>query len=76
MTQLLEQAFAAAAQLPAPEQDAVASVLLAELESERRWSAVFASSQNQLETLADEALRELEAGETKAMDLQRDFPND
>jgi hypothetical protein len=58
MTQLLERAFAAASKLPAAEQDAVASFLLAEIESEHRWSAAFA-------TLADEALREFEAGELK-----------
>lgn len=75
MTQLLERAFAAAAKLPDTEQDAVASLLLAELESEHRWAEAFAKSQDQLAALADEALRELEAGETQPMDLERDFPN-
>jgi hypothetical protein len=75
VTQLLERAFAAASKLPGPEQDAVASFLLAELESERRWSEAFAASQDQLATLANEALREFEAGETQLMDLDRDFPN-
>ena len=75
MTQLLERAIAAASKLPALEQDAIASLLLAELESERRWSETFASSQDQLAALADEALREFEAGETLPMDLERDFPN-
>ena len=36
MTQLLERAFTEASKLPEPEQDAVASLLLAELESEQR----------------------------------------
>ena len=76
MTQLLERAFTEAAKLPEPEQDAMASLLLAELESEQRWSRSFASSQNELAQLADEALRELAAGETLPMDLKRDFPND
>ena len=58
MTQLLEQAFAEAAKLPEGEQDSVASLLLAELESERRWSKTFASTQDKLAALADEALRE------------------
>ena len=75
MTQLLERAFAAASKLPEPEQDAVASLLLAELESEGRWSEAFAESQEQLAALADEALREFDAGETQPMDLERDFPN-
>ena len=76
MTQLLERAFAEASRLPEPEQDAVASVFLAELESERRWTAAFASSQDELSRLADEALREFEAGETQPMDPERDFPHD
>jgi hypothetical protein len=75
MTQLLERAFAAASKLPAAEQDAIASVLLAELEAERRWSETFATSQDQLAALTDEALREFEAGDTLPMNLDRDFPN-
>ncbi len=75
MTQLLERAFAAAARLPGPEQDAFASLLLAELDSERRWTETFAATQDQLSSLADEALREFEAGQTQLMDLPRDFPN-
>jgi hypothetical protein len=75
MTQLLERAFAAASKLPESEQDAFASLLLAELESEQRWTEAFASSQDQLSSLADEALREFEAGQTEPMDLDRDFAN-
>ena len=58
MTQLLERAFAEASKLPEPEQDSFASLLLAELDSERRWSQAFAASQDKLAALADEALRE------------------
>ncbi len=75
MTQLLERAFAAASMLPNPEQDAFASLLLAELDSERRWTETFAATQDQLSALADEALREFETGQTQPMDLERDFPN-
>jgi hypothetical protein len=75
MTQLLERAFTEASKLPESEQDSFASLLLAELESERRWSQAFASTQDQFATLADEALREFEAGETLPMDIERDFPH-
>jgi hypothetical protein len=75
MTQLLERAFSAASKLSDAEQDAFASLLLAELDSERHWTGAFAASQEQLATLADEALREFEAGETHPMNLERDFPN-
>ena len=75
MTQLLERAFTEASKLPEPEQDAVASFLLAELESEQRWAHSFASSQEQLAQLADEALREFAAGQTLPMDLKRGLPD-
>ena len=61
MTELLKRVFAAASKLPEPEQDALASLLLAELDSERRWAEAFAATQNQLSSLAEEALREFEA---------------
>ena len=76
MTQLLERAFTEASKLPDPEQDAFASLLLAELDSERHWAQAFAGTQDQLGALADEALREFDAGETRPMDLERDFPHD
>ena len=75
MTQLLERAFAAAAKLSSQEQDAFAALLLAELDSGRRWTEAFAATPGQLSSLADEALREFEAGQTQPMDLERDFPN-
>ena len=71
MTQLLERAFHEVARLPESEQDAVASLVLAELESERRWAQSFASSEHELAQLADEALREFEAGETLPLDFPR-----
>jgi hypothetical protein len=75
MTQLLEQAFAEAAKLPQAEQDAVAAFMLAELESERKWADSFAASQDKLANMADEALREFKAGETRPLDLDRDLPH-
>ena len=68
MTRLLERALTEASKLPEPEQDAVASLLLVELESEQKWAHSFAASQDQLEQLANEALREFAAGETLPMD--------
>jgi len=75
MTKLLERAFTEAAKLSDKDQDAVASLLLTELQSERKWDQAFASSQEQLGQLADEALGEFERGETLPMNLERDFPN-
>ena len=51
----LEIAFAEAAKLPSSEQDALASWLLEEIASERRWTELFATSENLLSDLADGA---------------------
>lgn len=68
MTESLQRAFDAASQLPESEQDAIATWLLAELESERRWSDLFAASQDHLASLANEALDEHSRGETRELD--------
>lgn len=65
MTELLARAFREASKLPPEEQDAIAALLLAELDSERRWDEQFASSQDALAKLADEAIQADEAGETE-----------
>ena len=71
VTKLLEQAFEKAAELPDTEQDSFARWLLAELESESRWTDLFAQSQDQLATLAEEALAEHARGETEELDPDR-----
>lgn len=71
MTQLLERAFAEAAELPEEEQDTFGAWILAELEAERRWDQAFASSADELEDLADQALREHEEGKTQVLDPDR-----
>lgn len=68
MTGLLERAFAEAAKLSEPEQDALAQWILEELRSEQRWDAAFAASTNVLQQLADEALAEHRAGKTQPLD--------
>jgi hypothetical protein len=64
MTQLLNKAISEAAKLPEQEQDALASILLAEIESEERWTETFAKSQDLLAELAGEAKAEHAAGKT------------
>jgi len=64
MTQLLDQAIKELLQLPASEQDALASILLAELAAEKRWTESFAKSQDLLAKLAEQALNEYTAGKT------------
>ena len=67
MTKLLEKAMEKVAKLPPSEQDALAAIVLQELESEQRWAASFARSQDKLASLAEEALAEFSAGKTKPL---------
>ncbi len=71
MTQLLEQAFAAASDLSPEDQDAVARALLADLASERDFDARIAATPDALARLADEALAEYRAGRTEPLDPDR-----
>jgi hypothetical protein len=68
MTRALERAFRAASLLPDREQEELAAAILDEIEAERRWAASFASSQDALKHLADEARAEQDAGETEPLD--------
>ena len=43
-------------------------MLLDEIKSEQRWAASFASTQDLLKTLADEARAEFQAGKAKPLD--------
>lgn len=67
MSKLLEEAFAKLAQLPESEQDSIATWLLEEMESEKRWDKLFSESQDALGHLADEALAEHRSGGTKEL---------
>ena len=68
MPELLEKAYAAIAQLAAPDQEAIAALILEELASEARWQQAFAHSADALAALADEALAEYRAGRTQPLD--------
>ena len=68
MGKVLEHAVAELARLPEAEQEAAGAWILAELESERRWDDLFARSPDLLAELAEEAVREDEAGLTEPLD--------
>ncbi len=72
MTNLLQQAFKRASELPQDKQDKFARFLLAELESERQWAELFnrPESEELLEQLADEALAEHQARLTELLDIK------
>ena len=67
MTALLEQALAEVRKLPPDQQDAIASLILEELEDEEKWSRAFAQSQDALARLADKVRAEKRAGKVKPM---------
>ncbi len=58
MSQLMEQAFLKARQLPESDQEAIASIILQEIESDSRWEELFArpDSAELLSHMADEAM--------------------
>ena len=65
------QAFLKARQLPERDQEAIAAIILHEIESERRWDESFArpESAELLSRMADEALAEIRAGRARKLDL-------
>lgn len=68
MTRLLEQVVSRAAILPEAEQDLLAGHWPADLTDELGWQERFASSQDGLSRLAEEALAEHRAGLTEELD--------
>lgn len=68
MTKLLEEVLEKTKNLPDSEQDAIASIILEELEDEARWEKKFTGSKDALARLASEAMEEERRGETKELD--------
>lgn len=73
MNQYLKHAFQKASQLPEVEQTRFARFLLAELEANRQWQALFSrpESEDLLERLADEAVSDHRAGLTSPLDPEK-----
>ena len=69
MTKLMQQVIETVSALPTEEQEYYATILLDELKDEQKWGDAFAASQDELAELADEALREFEAGKTTPLDF-------
>ena len=71
MTTKLERAFTEASKLSSEEQNILAEWLLTELASEKRWSKLFANSQDVLATLGQKALDEHRKGKTQELDPEK-----
>ncbi len=71
MSRLMEQAFLKARQLPEQDQEAIAAIILQEIESEGRWDELFArpESAELLSRMADEAMIEIRAGRARKLDI-------
>lgn len=69
MTKLLEKVLSEVYKLPAEKQDFIASIILEELEDERRWDKTFAESQDQLAKLAQKVRADIKAGRVKKMGI-------
>jgi len=67
MTQLLKKALIEVNKLPPDKQDTIASIILEELEDERRWDRSFADSQDKLAQLAQKVRTDIEAGRIHKM---------
>ena len=63
MTARLEEALRRARTLPPEEQDRIAVLILAEIESEARWEQLFSCSEAKLEQMAKEARQEAARGD-------------
>jgi hypothetical protein len=71
MADLLEQAIARVKALSVDEQNAIATLILEELEDESRWDTSFAGSHNLLAELAAEAMAEYHAGNSQELDPKK-----
>jgi hypothetical protein len=66
MSQLLDHAVAEARKLSDTEQDAIAALILEEIEDDRRWEASFARSADKLAALAARAAEQAREGRCRA----------
>lgn len=71
MTEVLEQAIAKLKTLSANEQDAIAALILEELEDDILWDKAFKQSQDALAFLAAVAMAEDRAGKTQQLDPEK-----
>jgi hypothetical protein len=68
MSNLLDEAYAAAKKLPEEEQEALGALLIAEIEDNRRWDELFAQPSEVIERMADRALEHHRLGLTLPLD--------
>jgi len=68
MSNLLDEAYAAAKKLSEHEQEAIGAWLLAEIEADRHWEELLAQPSDVIERMADQALEDYRLGRTLPLD--------
>jgi len=68
MTELLERVIAELKILPSGSQDAIAAIILEELEDEQQWNKIFSDSPDVLAQLASTAMADYHMGKTTELD--------
>ncbi len=66
MSQLLDHAVAETRKLPDADQEAIAALILEEIEEDRKWQESFARSPEKLTALAERAAEQVRAGRFRA----------
>jgi hypothetical protein len=69
MTQLLERALEEVRKLSATDQDAIASLILEEIQDEQLWDETFARSQDKLARMAAKAREDIRAGKVRNLEI-------
>jgi hypothetical protein len=69
MTQLLEKVLTEVQKLPPEKQDAIAAVILEELEDAQLWDKAFSESQDKLAELAQKVRTDIKAGRIRKMGI-------
>ena len=69
MTQLLEKVLSEVQKLPPEKQDAIAAVILEELEDVQLWDKAFSESEDKLSQLAQKVRTDIKAGRIKKMGI-------
>ena len=69
MTQLLEKVLTEVQKLPPEKQDAIATVILEELEDAQLWDKAFSESQDKLSQFAQKVRTDIKAGRIRKMGI-------
>lgn len=68
MSNLLDEAYAAAKELPEEAQEAIGAVLLAEMDADQRWEQLLSQPSDVIEQMIDKALENHRLGKTLPLD--------